>query len=82
MGSLAEQLRQIFVRQIRPAIATLCEDTASASTRAGLVASQMLGFALCRYIIKLPPIVAMKRSEVVAWVGPTVQRYIRGERTA
>ena len=44
--------------------------------RAGLVATQVLGLALCRYVLRLPPVVAMSRDEVVAWLGPTVQRYL------
>jgi hypothetical protein len=44
--------------------------------RAGLIATQMLGLALCRYILALPPVVAMSHDETVAWLGPTVQRYL------
>jgi AcrR family transcriptional regulator len=79
-GAAAERLRAIFQKQIRPAIAHACADAPSASRRAGMVASQMLGFAFCRYVIELPPIVGMPRAEVVDWLGPTVQRYICGER--
>ena len=35
--------------------------------------------ALCRYILRLPPVVAMSRAELVSWLGPTVQRYITGD---
>jgi hypothetical protein len=76
----SERLRTLFHRQIRPAIAAACADRPAASTRAALVASQMLGFAFCRYVIELPPIAGMARAEVVRWLGPTVQRYICGER--
>jgi hypothetical protein len=27
-------------------------------------------------VLKLPPAVAMSREEVVAWLAPTVQRYL------
>ena len=47
---------------------------------AGLIASQMLGLALCRYVLKLPPVVEMSREEIVSWLGPTVQRYLDDER--
>jgi len=36
----------------------------------------MLGLALCRYVLRLPPVVAMPRDELVSWLGPTVQRYL------
>lgn len=71
----AERVRCIFATQTAPAIAALCPDPKSALTRAGLISSQMLGFALCRYVLKLPPVVAMKRADIVKWLGPTVQRY-------
>ena len=48
------------------------------STRAGLVAPQALGLALCRYVLRLPPVIAMTPAEVVAWLGPTLQRYLVG----
>jgi hypothetical protein len=61
---------------VAPTIAKLSGEPALAGTRAGLVASQILGLALCRYVLRLPPVVAMSRADVVGWVGPTVQRYI------
>jgi AcrR family transcriptional regulator len=78
----AERLRGIFAKQIGPAIAALCADPQTASTRAGLVASQMLGFAFCRYVVQLPPVVAMRRADVIAWLAPTVQRYVCSDRPA
>lgn len=41
----------------------------------GLVSSQLLGLALCRYVLKLPPVVALSREDIVAHVGPVLQRY-------
>jgi hypothetical protein len=46
--------------------------------RAGLVSSQMLGVALTRYVLRLPPVATMSRDELVRWVGPTLQRYLTG----
>jgi hypothetical protein len=48
--------------------------------RAALIATQVLGLALCRYVLQLPPIVGMSREETVAWLGPTVQRYLEAPR--
>jgi AcrR family transcriptional regulator len=76
----AERLREVFATQIGPRIAALCADPKLAQIRAGLIGSQMMGFAFCRYILKLPPVVAMKRVEVVKWLAPTVQRYLFGEK--
>lgn len=74
----AERMRAIFAGQLAPQIATLTGDPATAATRAGLVATQALGTALCRYVLRLPPVVAMTPTEVVTWIAPTLQRYLVG----
>jgi AcrR family transcriptional regulator len=76
----AARMRAIFAAQLSPTIAALCGDSATAETRAGLIASQALGLALCRYVLRLPPVVAMDRAEVIRWLGPTFQRYLTGTR--
>jgi AcrR family transcriptional regulator len=76
----AERMRLIFATQVSPAVAALCGDPKSESTRAGLISSQILGFALCRYVLRLPPVVAMRRADIVKWLGPTVQRYAFGAK--
>lgn len=74
----AERMRSIFAAQLGPAVARSGADPATGRARAGLVASQVLGLALCRYVLRLPPVVAMTRAEIVAWLGPTLQRYLTG----
>lgn len=78
-AAAAERMRVIFEDQLSPLLARLCPDAGQAPTRAGLVASQMLGLALCRYALRLPPIIALDRDRTVAWLGPTVQRYITAD---
>lgn len=70
----AARMQAIFAAQLLPAIAKV--NAVDPARSAGLIASQMLGLALCRYVLRLPPVVAMPRDEVVAWLGPTVQRYL------
>jgi AcrR family transcriptional regulator len=70
----AARVRQIFADQLHAAIAAI-GDPGDAGRRAGLVASQILGLALTRYVLRLPPIVALTRDEIVALVAPTIQRY-------
>jgi len=62
---------------VLPALAGAGE-RGTATERAGLVSSQLLGFALCRYILKLPPAVAMTEEQIVKHLGPTLQRYATG----
>ncbi|MEV0897865.1 TetR family transcriptional regulator [Actinoplanes sp. NPDC049802] len=78
----AERIRAIFAGQLGPLAARLAPDPAQAPVRAGLVATQMLGFALCRYVLRLPPVAGLERDEAVAWLGPTVQRYLTGDLRA
>lgn len=49
---------------------------ADAELRATLVASQIAGLLLTRYVLKLTPIASASVDELVARVGPTVQRYL------
>jgi Tetracyclin repressor-like, C-terminal domain len=67
-------MRQIFVAQLEPMLAKL--QPTDVTTRAGLVATQIMGLALCRYVLRLPPIVEMSREQIVEWIGPTIQRYV------
>jgi AcrR family transcriptional regulator len=71
----AQRMQHIFATQLAPTVARLAPS--DADKRASLIATQILGLALCRYVLKLPPIAHMPREDVVAWVGPTVQRYLR-----
>ena len=74
----AERMRELFAAQLGPAVAALVTDPAEVPVRAGLVATQTLGFALTRYVLRLPPVVALDRDAVVTWLGPTLQRYLTG----
>lgn len=49
------------------------------SMRAGLVASQLLGIAILRYILRLEPFASATAEELAALAGPTVQRYFGDE---
>lgn len=46
--------------------------------RANLVASQIMGMGLARYVIHVEPLASMDRWEVAATVGPTIQHYLTG----
>jgi AcrR family transcriptional regulator len=51
---------------------------AEADRRVQLVASQMIGLVMARYVLALQPLASMPADDVVAWVAPTVQRYLDG----
>ncbi len=50
-----------------------------AEYRAALVGSQVLGLALTRYVLQLGPLVRATDEELIAALGPTVDRYLTGE---
>jgi AcrR family transcriptional regulator len=74
-GEAAQRMHEIFGTQIQPLVATFVPADESAA-RAGLIATQILGMALCRFVLRLPPVVEMSRDEIVEWLGPTIQRYL------
>jgi AcrR family transcriptional regulator len=73
----AGRLRAMFRDQVFPAIARVGPPE-TAAMRAGLVASQILGLAMARYVLMLPPVVMMSQDVIVRTVGETVQRYATG----
>lgn len=70
------RVRAILGTQVASMIGALSDDPARASVRAVLVASQLLGMAMCRYVFRMPAAARMSRADVVAWLGPTIQRYV------
>jgi AcrR family transcriptional regulator len=76
----AQRMQALFASQVAPVVMRLTGlPRAAAATRAGLVSSQVLGLALCRYVLALPPVVALKRAEMVERVGATLQAYLLGD---
>jgi AcrR family transcriptional regulator len=71
----AQRMQQIFSTQLHPLVATMVP-AAQTRWRSGLIATQIIGLAWCRYVLRLPPVVKMSRAEIVDWVGPTIQRYL------
>ncbi|TDD68318.1 TetR/AcrR family transcriptional regulator [Jiangella aurantiaca] len=72
----AERMQGVFRDQLLPVARHVCPDPEQIPARAALVAMQLLGLAVTRYVLRFPPAVALSRREVVAWLAPTVQRYL------
>lgn len=76
----AERLRTtIFRDQIIPMVSRLRGEEAGSRDIAALIATQTVGLAYTRYILKLPPLVAMPRETIIRVIGATIQRYLMGE---
>lgn len=50
-----------------------------AELRATLMGSQFIGLAMMRYIARIEPLASASVDQLVAAVGPTMQRYLTGE---
>ncbi|MFF3854884.1 TetR family transcriptional regulator [Micromonospora sp. NPDC002575] len=75
----ARLLREFLVTQVlRRVLHHLDVDPAELPLRGSLVASQLVGLALMRHVVRLEPVASAPAETLVAAVGPTVQRYLRG----
>jgi hypothetical protein len=50
-----------------------------ARLRAMLAASQLVGTAMLRYIIEVPPLATLSPDDVVVLIAPTVTRYLTAD---
>ncbi len=73
----AERLREVFREQV---VGTLREVVPAdeLSRRAALIASQMLGLALTRYLLRVPGLAERPAGDVADDIAPTIQRYLDG----
>jgi AcrR family transcriptional regulator len=74
----AAMLREFLAEAILRPVASVAADTDPERTpfRASLVATQMLGLALMRYVLRLGPVAAAGPDELAAAIGPTIDRYL------
>jgi AcrR family transcriptional regulator len=76
----ARLLREFLVTQVlRRVVGTLELPPQEAEVRGALVASQLVGLAMGRYVLKIEPLASATPDWLVATIGPTVQRYLTGD---
>ncbi|MDQ1633171.1 MAG: hypothetical protein QOC80_3143 [Frankiaceae bacterium] len=71
---LTNGVARMILGPIRETIAT-----PEAELRTSYVASQLLGLAVTRYVLRLEPLASAPSEVVSAAVGPTLQRYLDGD---
>ncbi|MEE4274892.1 MAG: TetR family transcriptional regulator [Thermoleophilia bacterium] len=71
-------VRDLLVREVFGPI-TQALGVPDAPLRATLVGSQFVGLAIIRFIGRLEPLASASVDDLVAAVGPTVQRYLTGD---
>ncbi|HEY2670835.1 MAG TPA: TetR family transcriptional regulator [Rugosimonospora sp.] len=73
----ARMLREFVTTQIlRRVLTQLDLAPAEAPMRGSLIASQMIGMAMIRYVLKLEPLASADPEVVVASLAPTIRRYL------
>jgi AcrR family transcriptional regulator len=73
----ARLLREFVITQIlRRAVGDLVTDPAEAPLRASLVATQIAGILLGRYVLKIDPLAGADPEVIVAAIGPNIQRFL------
>jgi AcrR family transcriptional regulator len=69
----------ISTQVLRRAMTELKIDPVEAPLRSGLIASQIGGLIMMRYVIRLEPLASAPAEAIVASMGPTLQRYLTEE---
>lgn len=76
----AKLLREFLVTQVlRRVVGTLELPPPEAEVRGSLVASQLVGLVMGRYVLRIEPLTSATPDWLVATIGPTVQRYLTGD---
>jgi AcrR family transcriptional regulator len=73
----AALLREFIAREVLGRLAVAASPDRP-ELRASLAGSQIIGLAMARVVVGVPPLASTDRETVVACVGPAVQRYLTG----
>jgi AcrR family transcriptional regulator len=79
--STREKLRRVVEGSLM-GVSQIGADDQDRQIRSGLISSQMMGFAMMRYVWKIEPVASMSDEEAIAAIAPNLQRYIEGDLTA
>ncbi len=70
----ADALIEIFTDRVTPALAAVAVDRPR--ERAALIGSHLIGIAVARHVIGVPPLIEMSDDTLVAWLGPVFAHYL------
>jgi hypothetical protein len=74
-----DAFRAFIQSYVLTAVAGVLGGGEQARLRAMLAASSLVGTAMVRYIIQVPPLSTLSADEVVALIAPTVTRYLTAD---
>ena len=76
----ARLLREVLMaRVIRRVVGTLDASPEEREARGALLASQMVGLIMTRYVLRIEPLASAPAESLVTAISPTLQRYLTGE---
>lgn len=76
--SAAKMMREFFTHAVVGKIVSSLE-ISDPQRRAALVASQLFGLAMIRYVLKIEPVASASPDDLAKWVGPNLQRYFTAD---
>jgi AcrR family transcriptional regulator len=76
-----DAFRGFIQEYVLAAVSTELGGGEQARLRAMLAASQLVGTALLRYVIQVPPLATLSGDELVTLIAPTVTRYLTADAT-
>jgi AcrR family transcriptional regulator len=74
-----EAFRGFVQTYVSPVVSGALGGGEHARLRTMLTATSLVGMAMLRYVIQVPPLAALSGDEVVTLIGPTVQRYLTAD---
>jgi AcrR family transcriptional regulator len=77
----ADIMREFVTREVLGRIAAAIK-LDHPQLRASLVATQLVGLAMLRYVIRVQALKNASRKELARWIGPNIQRYLTEPMTA
>jgi AcrR family transcriptional regulator len=72
-----DKLRGYITASLLPAIADQLEED-ERTLRASLIATQVLGVVMLRYVWQIEPLASLSDEDLVRVIAPTIQRYLNG----
>ena len=71
-------MRELVAERIVGAVSRALS-TPNAELRANLVASQIVGLVMARYVVRVEPLASLAPDAVIDAIAPNLQRYLAGD---
>jgi len=72
----AQRMRVVFGEQVVQLVHMVTHEAPDSELRAGMISSQLLGVALSRHILALPPVAALDEETLIAALTPVLNHFL------